>query len=368
LTTAPNELKLPLLRVGSTAGVVLAAVVASPAATVVAAPAADIVVVWAPGADLAPVAAAARAHGAAVIDRSPAPPAPVDTAAILERGVDAYDAVHYDEARAVLEQTLEQCDRNGAAGLTNEQLQDLFLYRGLLRAQLGEDTEAWDELVTAIIVAPARVPDPARFPPKVVDTLARARKQTLEQHVAADLDVSAPTGCTAFVDGTATAGREKLITGAHWIRIACPDRPPWGERVELTTLGASIPADPPRFAPPAEAELLVQARVAGARAIVIAEVHVPVATVRVVALDGRELERRTVTVNARRDMTPVARAIDAMLTPATDRPRWYRSRWAWATGAALLAAAVLVPVTAAIASAHPSDTLSARIPNFWPTP
>ena len=362
MTGASNEPKLRLLRVWQ-AFVLVGLVRLAPVA---AAPLPDVVVVWAPGADVAPVAAAARAHGAAVIDRSPTPPPPADTAAVLQRGIDAYDAVRYDEARAVLDQARDECDRTGAAGLTNEQLQDLLLYRGLVRSQLGEDAQAWDELVAAIVVDPARIPDPARFPPKVVDTLARARKQTLEQHVAADLDVSAPPGCSTFLDGAASAGRAKLVTGAHWIRVACPDRPPWGERVELTSLGASIAADPPRFAPPAEVDLLVQARVAGARAIVIAEVHSGIATARAVALDGRELERRTVAIDARGNLAPLARAIDAMRTPASEQHLWYASRWAWAGGAALLAAAILVPITTAIASTHPADTVTARVPGFWP--
>jgi hypothetical protein len=364
LTVASNESKLPLLRVW----VPLAVVVAARAAPVAAAPAADVVVVWAPGGNVAPLATVARSHGAALIDRSPSPPAPPDTAVTLQRGIDAYDGVRYDQAHAILDQARDECDRTGAAGLTNEQLQDLFLYRGLVQTQLGDDTQAWDELVAAIVVDPTRVPDPARFPPKVVDTLARARKQTLEQHAAAELDVSTPAGCNTFVDGAATASREKLVTGAHWIRVTCADRPPWGERIELTTLGASIAADPPRFAPPAEADLLVQARVAGARAIVIAEVHGTIATARVVALDGRELDRRTIEIDTRGDLTPLARAIDAMLTPATEQRHWYASKWAWAGGAALLAAAILVPITAAIASQHTADSLNTTVPKFWPTP
>ena len=367
MTGASNGSKLPLLHVWL--GRALVVIVVAAAHTALAAPAADIVVVWAPGADVAPIAAVANAHSAAFVDRSPAPPATVTTSATLQRGIDAYDAVRYEDAQHALDQARDECDRTGAAGLTNEQLQDLFLYRGLVRTQLGEDAQAWDELVNAIVVAPTRIPDPARFPPKVVDTLARARKQTLEQHVAAELDVNAPAGCTAFIDGAATSGREKLITGPHWLRVACSDRPPWGERVDLTTLGASIAADPPRYAPPAEADLLVQARVAGARAVLVAEVHGAVATARVVALDGRELDRRTVAIDGEHGtLAAFARAIDAMLTPSTERHHWYQSRWAWAGTAALVAAAVLVPITAAIASAHSADSANAQVPNFWPKP
>jgi hypothetical protein len=68
------------------------------------------------------------------------------------------------------------------------------------------------------------------------------------------------------------------------------------------------------------------------------------------------------------DLGAFARAIDAMLTPATERHHWYQSRWAWAGTAALVAAAVLVPITAAIASAHSADSFTTQVPNFWPKP
>ncbi|HEX4419933.1 MAG TPA: hypothetical protein VH165_18590, partial [Kofleriaceae bacterium] len=63
-----------------------------------AAPAADVVVVWAPGANVAPVAEVARRAGAAVIDRSPTANALPATAAILKRGIEAYDALRFDDA------------------------------------------------------------------------------------------------------------------------------------------------------------------------------------------------------------------------------------------------------------------------------
>ena len=60
------------------------------------APAADVVVVWAPGAKLAPIDDVARRAGAAGIDRSPAADAVPATAGILKRAIEAYDALHRD--------------------------------------------------------------------------------------------------------------------------------------------------------------------------------------------------------------------------------------------------------------------------------
>jgi hypothetical protein len=328
-----------------------------------AAPAADVVVVWAPGAKIAPIEAAARAHGAALIDRSPAPPAAVETSKVLQRAIDAYDALRYDEARADLDQARDLVDRTGGAGLTKAQLSDLFLYRGLVRVQLGDETGAWDELVAAVIVAPDRVLDRGRFPPKIVELFDRARDETLHKQVAADLEVDAPTGCTAYVDEIAAPGKVHLIAGGHWLRVDCPDRTPWGQRVDLPTLGLHVRADPLPYAPPSEAELLVQARVAGARGLVVAEVHGNLATARLVGLDGREHDRRSVSVGA--DLRPLAVAIGELLTPATHAP-WYQSKWAWAGGAAAIAAIVLVPVTAAIAGGSNPTTFNVHFKGLPP--
>ncbi len=323
-----------------------------------AAPAADVVIVWAPGAKIAPIEAAARAHGAAVIDRSPAPPAAIETAKTLQRAIDAYDALKYDEARAVLDQVRDQVDRTGGAGLSRAQLSDLFLYRGLVKVQLGDETGAWDELVSAVVVNPDRVLDRGRFPPKIVELFDRARDETLHKQAPADIEIEAPLGCTVFVDEVAVTGKARGNPGSHWVRTDCPDRTPWGQRVDVPATGLHVRADPLPYAPPSEAELLVQARSAlNVRALVIVEVHGNLATARLISIDGRERDRRNVTVKG--DLQPLADAIGALLTPPARTP-WYQSKWAWAGGAAALAAIVLVPVTAAIAGGSNPTTFSVR--------
>ncbi|MDB4953606.1 MAG: hypothetical protein JWO36_1175, partial [Myxococcales bacterium] len=301
-------------------------------------------------------------HGAAVIDRSPASPAPVETAQLLQKGIEAYDELKFDEAVAALDQARDLADRTGAAGLTKTQLSDLFLYRGLVKAQQTDATAAWDELITASVVDPTRDLDPARFPPKVGVELARAHEQVIHQRSAASLAVDAPAGCSVTVDGTAQTGEVKHITGPHWVRAVCPDYAPWGVRIDLTSLGARVLATPTLYAAPVESDLLVQARVSGARSLVIAEVHGDVATARLLTLDGRERDRRTVTIKG--DLSPLAEAINTLLIP-TPPQHWYQKRWAWAAGAATLAAIVLVPITAVIARDRSATDLSVR--PVWPT-
>src|SRR5262249_14268030 len=147
---------------------VLVTWIALGASTAAAAPAADLVVVWAPNANVAPVEDAARKAGAAPIDRSPPPPAAPDAARFIRLGIEAYDALRLEDALAALDHARAAIDRSGAAGVTTAQLADLFLYRSLVRTQQGDAPGAWDELVIAATIDPARVLDPARFPPRVI--------------------------------------------------------------------------------------------------------------------------------------------------------------------------------------------------------
>ena len=328
-----------------------------------AAPAADVVMIWAPGAQLAPIADVARRAGAAVIDRSPAADAAPATAGLLKRAIAAYDALRYDDAWAALAEARALVDRTGAAGLGQTELADLFLYRGLIKIQQGELTTSWDELVASITIDPVRVLDPARFPPRVASELARVHQALADRKWAA-LAVAVPPGCTAQIDGAAVGatGAVSLLLGSHWVSAACTDRAPWGTRVELTA-DQQVVARNAVLAPPTDDELVIQARMLGARAFVAVELRGGVGTARLVGGDGRERDRRTVAILG--DLAPLAGAVHDLLAPA-DKPRWYHSRWAWAAGAAVIAAAILIPVTAAATQSSTPSTWTAKPVYTWP--
>lgn len=334
-------------------------------------PNADVVIVWAPGLPVAPIGTVAREAGAAMIDRSPAPAAAPPTARLVERGIAAYDALQLADAARLLDEARALADRTGGAGLEKAALSDLFLYRALVKTQGGDPT-AWDELVTATIVAPTRVLDPGRFPPRVVGELERARA-TLADRATAQLTIAAPAGCSVRVDGVA-AGRATgpdpiaagtRLVGPHWIDATCPDRAPWGTRIELTGDTLITARNAPQ-APPSLDDMLIQARTAGARAFVALELRDRIATVRLVGIDGRELDRRTVAIAG--TLAPAAPLVRALLVPVVETaPRWYRSRWVWAAGAALLAVAIAIPVTAAVARDDTPTSWSATPGNVPPT-
>jgi hypothetical protein len=345
-----------------TAIAVIACGVALPS-RVGAAPNADVVVVWAPGAKVAPIDEVARRAGAAVIDRSPVANAIPATAATLKRGIEAYDALRLEDAWATLDEARALADRTGAAGLSQAQLADLFLYRGLVKIQQGELTAYWDELVTSVTIDPVRVLDPARFPPRVASELARVH-QALQDRKRATLAVDAPPGCTALIDGAAASAvaSAQLLVGSHWAYVTCADRAPWGTRVEVTG-DQLVVARNTALAPPTDDEVLIQARTVGARAFVAVEVRSGVGTARLVGTDGRERDRRSVAITG--DLTLLAGAVRELLAPIAKTP-WYETRWAWAAGAAVAAAAILVPLTAAITQNTTPSTWTAKPVYTWP--
>ncbi|MGE0551072.1 MAG: hypothetical protein AB7O24_17640 [Kofleriaceae bacterium] len=315
-------------------------------------PTADVVVVWAPGADIKPVEAAGRNAGAAVIDRSPVIHVKRETAALIQRGITEYQNTNFDRALELLDEARATADKTGAADLSQTELSDLFLYRGLAKLA-KQDATSWDEFVNAVTVAPTRVLNAAQFSPTAVDQLTRARAAVLERPKAT-LVIAVPIGCTAAIDGItlSTLPSASALPGAgiprplgpHWVNVTCIDRAPWGARVELAS-DATITAANLPLVPPALDELLIQARTMGAQAFVVAEVTGRIGTVRLIGIDGRERDRRTVTVVD--DLKPLAATIKTMLAPEAER-RWYRSRWVWAASAAVIAAAIAIPITAAV--------------------
>jgi len=305
--------------------------------------------VWAPGTSIQPIDAVGRARGVAVIDRSPAPPAAVETAEFVKRGIDAYEKIRLADALVALDQARDLAEKTGAAGLTRAQLSDLFLYRGLVKVAQGDESAAWDELVEALVIYPSRTLDPSQYAPKVAALLARVQEDILLKHKTSNLEVEAPQGCTTFVDGELVAGAVLRPTGPHFVRVTCADHQPYATRVDLNTLGTKLVATPKPYEAPSETDILVQARSANAHAVVVIEVRGQLATIRLVGIDGRERDRRSASVN-RGDLAPIAKIVDEMLAPPIVKHEvWYRSRWAWVAGAVIITAAIVIPVTAVIA-------------------
>jgi hypothetical protein len=338
------------------------------ATTAAAAPAADLVVFHAPS-DAGPevqaardaMAGAARRRGAAWIDASPAPPVPPETAQEIRQATRDYDQLQFDAAIGELDRAAAELERSGGAGLDAAALGDLFLYRGLARMQTN-DARAWDDLVEAAALAPARVLDGARFPPRAIETYTRAA-DAARAAPRATLTVHTPDACAVTIDGTPAAqGTADVFAGRHFVAVRCPGRLPWGAAVTAASGTVTVDAKPALEAPPTDDELAIQARTAGATSVIavtIAGGARPVAVMRRLSEDGHLLDHASLSITRRAD--DAADALDHLLAPPVAPPpraRWYERRWVWAAGGAAAVAAVLVPILVFRAPAAPSTTLT----------
>ena len=310
-----------------------------------AAPAADVVVAWAP----APlgrlgdaIADAASRAGASYIDASPPLETPPDARPLVKRGIAAYGNLELEAALGALDAAAELVDRTGAALIDTRLLGDLFLYRALVHAQRNDETRAWDDLVVAAGIAPTRVLDPAGFPPRAVERFNQALA-----HVAA-----APRGrvtlagaaCEVRIDGTAvTVAQLDLPFGPHWLDARCEGRAPVRTRLVVDRPAIEVALAGAPIQPPGDDALVVQARTASARALVVVTVAGGTAVVRKLGIEGKELDRASIAI-ARGDRE-IAAIVTRMLAPParTAATPWYRSRWAWAAGGAAIAGAILIP-------------------------
>jgi len=330
-----------------------------------AAPKADLVVVWAPGMKTAPIEAAAKKAGAAFVNTSPPPEASAKTGEVVAEGIGAFDALDLDRAWQLFEQARSEAVRTGGAGLTRARLSDLFLYRGLIKIQQGDTSSAWEELVASATIDPSRTIDPAKFAPKVVAELDRAR-ETVNAKAKVKLTIEAAEGCNVYVDGVPSPGSIDLPVGSHWINGSCPDSRPDGYRLELTGQ-LTFPFHPPPYPLPNDADVLAQARVAGhgLSSFISIEVRSGVATARLVGIDGRERDRKTVNVD-RGDLTPVGDALLALLTPPPPK-HWYKSKWTYAGAGAIAAALIAIPVTLVLTSDN-TPTHASSMPDWHGMP
>ena len=294
----------------------------------------------------------ARAGQRAWLDLSPpSPPAPT-VSARLRGAIDAYNELRWDAALAALAAAITEIERTGGAGATTAELSDAFLFRGLVHTQRGDATAAWEDLIRAATLAPARTLDPARFPTRAVEAFERAR-QAVTALPRAALTVDAP-GCAAWIDGGAAAASQ-VPHGEHLVRVACPGRAPWGARVVVAGATAVTPALEPT-APPDDAALAALARDRGAAAVVAVVVAegtgaAPTATVRVVLASGAVSRRASLALGGDAAAARLAQAIDEALaaprgaSPPPRRTRWYQSRWLWAAAGAAATAAIVLPFT-----------------------
>jgi hypothetical protein len=313
-----------------------------------AAPSADLVVAWAPaelgdlGEGIADVSARA---GAAYRDESPGAVPIADPRPLIKRGITAYEGLELDGALTALDQAAAIVDQTGAAQVDTTTLGNLFLYRAMTLAP-REATRSWDDLVIAAGIQPTRVLEQAGFSPSIVKRFAEAQAEVLAKP-RGKLTLTGPKSCAVRIDGATLTTREvELPFGAHWLDAACPGHEPVRRRLTVDRVTMEVSLAGKKIEPPTDEALLIQARAAAARAMLVVIVRGDTAVIRKLGIDGKERDRDSVTLlGLDRDRRNVAGAVADMLAPpaVVKRDPWYKSRWLWAGVGAAVVGGILTP-------------------------
>jgi len=361
-------------------GCAAAALAIAPASARAAGPTAPLVVFYASaelgeaarGGVRAALEGSAQRIGSALVDLSPPVEPPVEASLDLRRAIESYEAFRYGEALTSADTGLTEAAATGALGLSDSDLSDLLIYRGLALIERGDAARAWEDFVRAATIDPSRRIDPVRFPPRVVETFARAVRAVAGAPTAS-LVIDVPAGCQVWLDGRQVTGQSSMSVarGEHYVRARCPQRAPYGARVLVAGDTHRMAPALAQLAPPTDAAIGAAARQRGFLSAVAATLSSGGAggalllNLRLIdAASGRSRAMVVVTL-ARPDRTaPVGDGMNRLLTPVApaaaaratrgERPTpWYRRPWLWGVAGAAVAAAVLVPF--AIDSSTPAD-------------
>jgi hypothetical protein len=325
--------------------------------------------------------------------------APVDAAAehdspslaeALVAAVADYRAFKFAAAVAKLDRLAATAQASGGDELDVRQLAELYLYRGLSRSELLQNDAAWDDFVRAARLDPARVLDPAQFPPRAVAAYRRAVADAVALPLA-NVRVLAPAGARVRVDGREVTGAIAVPLGTHLLRVRAAGFQPFGGAIDVTASDERItPPLIPLRAPPADKLVALAGGPPALVAVVETALHVGGATsgdepagtrvraewrlsVRAVATDGnaRLLERAIDADSA----APAAAALvhqllDAptpSLLPAPSavatQPRGRRMpAWSWGViGGAAAIIAIIVPIAIIYGQSSPQGTIGGNI-------
>lgn len=322
---------------------------------------------WQPPGDAAPAervhaafAAAAAQRGAPLVDASEPAPAGPSLLPALQAALGDYAAFHFADALAKLDELARLADARGGGDLDTRQLSQIYLYRGLSRLEVGPADAAWDDLVRAARLDPARVIDPARFPPRVVTAYRRAAAE-VAQLPRAELEVARPADAVLRVDGREVSTPLGVLIGPHFVSVRAPGYEPWAAVVPVSAARERLrPALRP-YQPPDADRLLALTRGRAPRRLLVGAVERGPAGWRFVARQITLPDGRTVSDGAALDGRPTAPSVAAVLerlspvaagpTAPPPRRRW----WPWALAGSVAAAlAVVIPVSIVYATPAPA--------------
>jgi hypothetical protein len=216
----------------------------------------------------------------------PAPPAP-RAPDLLKIGAINVQKVAFADALRDLDAAAAEVAATGGAGLSTDQLFDLYLYRAMATARADWNaqptapatearTRAYTDYLRAATIAPARTLNPRELPPQVIADFARAAEEvrqrprgTLAVRGSADAQIALDGGPLMPVAGGVTF--RDLPYGEHLLHVEEIGLAPWGTAVSFE--GPSVDFEIPPRTPVAldDAVAGAHARRMGARFALVAE-------------------------------------------------------------------------------------------------
>jgi hypothetical protein len=316
-------------------------------------------------------AVARRQMGPVEVMDIPGPPAP-KAKALLAAGRLAVENKKFPEAETALTAAANEVMVTGAAGLTNAELGDLFLYLGmaLQKADWKDPPTPYEDItppaakeayLRAAVLAPDRTLLPRQFPPLAIASWKLATAAVTKRSKS-NLAVRIPTTALVSVDAAELKSglipNLQLLQGEHWVRVEDPGRKPFGTVVNLTepSKELEVPAQPVLALPDASAA--AHAKRQGAAFALVAELRPGRPTMLELRLvDAQSSRRRDGTIVPAGDPT----ALEAAVLRLEEIARKERFADAPATVVAAPALGEL-----ALAPVQPAPSLSAReTPATW---
>jgi hypothetical protein len=254
----------------------------------------------------------------------PAPPAP-RAPELVRTGVLNAQKIAFGEALHDLDAARAEVATTGGAGLSTDELSDLYLYRAIATARADWNakadaaptdarTQAYADYLRAAALAPARTLNTREIPPQAIADFTRAAAE-VRTRPRGSLTISGSADAQVALDGGApmpVAGGvvfRDVVAGEHLIRVDEMGHVGWGAVVTLTppALDVAIPSRP-LLGLDGRTAAAHAARM-GARFALVVEpkggAHAPVA-LRLIDANGQERDAVLVTAGAESGMIDAA--------------------------------------------------------------
>lgn len=304
--------------------------------------------------------ALARRRGAAAVRETPGRAVDNPLTARLARALSLQQSLDLKGAVAAFDDVEREAVARGGGTLSEGELTDLYAHRAGAHAALGDEADAWNDLVEAAALAPGRSLDPARFPPRLIETARRARESLPPS---ATLVVTAqPADAVIIVDGQLYGrGRVEVARspGRHFVRAERAGFVAGGRVVESAGATTDVRITLAPATAPTSSEIARRGALADANRIVggyIAGGAHATLTLVLVERSGRALGKASLAVDDQLTSGALAGAVDTLLGDAEHRGTapppvaWYRRPLVWGIAGGLAAAALGVGLAVGLAN------------------